>query len=151
MTSSRRIPAFLAAAALAGLAVPAFAAETIVIETAPTTTYYAAPVDDYVPPTTTYYYYEPATTQVYHSEPPIVVTEPRATEDELITRDVVDTLANDPRLSGRIGVETNDREVELSGVVGTWGQALRAERDAKSVDGVRNVHNTLSPRVGGMY
>ncbi|HET9651525.1 MAG TPA: BON domain-containing protein [Usitatibacter sp.] len=145
--TTRTIPAFVASAALAALAVPAFAAQTITIDTAPTTTYYVTTDDDYVPPTT-YYYYEPAATQTY-SEPPIVVTEPRATEDELITQDVVDTLASDPRLSGRIGVETTDREVELSGIVTSWGQALRAERDARSVPGVSNVHNTLATRIGG--
>jgi BON domain-containing protein len=147
MTARRRIPALLAAAALAALAAPAFAAETIRIDTAPATTYYVVPDDAYVP-STTYYYYTPATTEVY-SEPPIVVTQPRATEDELITQDVVDTLANDPRLSGRIGVETTDREVELSGIVTSSGQALRAERDTMSVPGVRNVHNTLATRIGG--
>lgn len=134
----RTIPAIVASAALAALAAPAFAAQTITIETTPSTTYYVTTDDDYVPPTT-----------YYHSEPPIVVTEPRATEDELITQDVVDTLAADPRLSGRIGVETTDREVELSGIVTSWGQALRAERDARSVPGVNNVHNTLATRIGG--
>lgn len=140
MTARRRISA-LVVAALGAVAVPAFAAQTIEIYTEPTTTYYAVPADEqYVPPTTYYYYTEP-TTRVY-DEPPIVVTPP-ATDDQRITEDVVDTLASDPRLSGRIGVETQDQNVELSGVVTTAGQARRAERDARSVYGVHDVQNNL--------
>jgi len=131
----RRISAVLAAAALSAVAAPVVA-ETIYIETAPT----------YVPPTTYYYYTAPSTTTVYE-EPPIVVTAPR-NEDVRINQDVVDTLATDPRLSGKVGVETRDREVELSGIVTNDGQAMRAERDAMSVDGVRNVQNNLTTRIG---
>ena len=79
----------------------------------------------------------------------IIVTEPRATQDELITRDVVEALSNDARLAGRIGVQTVDREVELTGIVTTSGQSLQAERDARAVYGVVGVHNKLSTRIGG--
>lgn len=148
MTARRRIPAMLACATLAAFAVPAFAAQTIEVRAEPTTTYYVAPADDaYVPPTT-YYYYTPATTEVYY-EPPVIVTAPRMADDERITEDVVDVLAGDPRLSGRIGVETRDQEVELSGIVTSAGQSRRAERDAMSVYGVRNVRNNLATRIGG--
>ncbi len=134
----RRIPAVLATAALAAIAAPALA-ETLYIETVPADRVY-------VPPTTYYYYTEPSTTVIYNA-PPLIVTAPRPT-DAQINQDVVDTLAADPRLSGRIGVETRDRDVELSGVVTTEGQALHAERDAKSVYGVRNVHNEITSRMG---
>ena len=148
MSAGRRISAILVSASVGAIAVPALAAQTIEIYTTPTTTYYAVPVEqEYVPPTTYYYYTAPAT-QVYY-EPPVIVTAPRATEDELITSDVVDVLANDPRLSGRIGVETIDRSVELSGIVTSAGQARRAERDAKGVEGVRDVRNNLATRIGG--
>jgi hypothetical protein len=119
----------LASAVLAAAAMPAFGQTTIFVETAPS---YPA----YVPPTTYYYY----------TEPPIVVT-PRD-DDASINQGVVDTLASDPNLSGRIGVETRDREVNLSGIVTTEGQSMRAERDAKSVYGVSNVQNDLTTRIG---
>jgi BON domain-containing protein len=79
----------------------------------------------------------------------IIVTEPRAAQDELITRDVVEVLSNDSRLAGRIGVQTTDREVELTGIVTNASLSLQAERDAKSVYGVRAVHNKLATRMGG--
>lgn len=136
----RRIPAVLATAALAFVAAPALA-ETVYIETVPAERVY-------VPPATYYYYTEPVpATTVTYTEPPIIVTAPTPT-DARINQDVVDTLAADPRLSGRIGVETRDREVELSGVTTTEGQALHAERDAKSVYGVRNVRNEITSRMG---
>ena len=148
MHSRQTIPALLASAALAAIALPA-AAETIYIETSPADTIYSPSMRYYyyAEPATTYYYSEPATTVTY-VEPPIVVTAPRADDDLRINQDVVDTLANDPRLSGRIGVETRDQEVELSGVVTTDGQSMRAQRDAMSVYGVRNVQNNLTTRIG---
>ena len=75
---------------------------------------------------------------------PIFVTP----QDELITQQVVDALASDSRLAGRIGVQTTDREVELSGIVTNASQSRQAERDAKGVYGVVHVRNTLSTRIG---
>jgi osmotically-inducible protein OsmY len=95
------------------------------------------------------HFYKPTKTAFHAAEPPIVVTESRATDDALITGEVVDTLAADPRLSGRIGVQTLDREVELTGIVTTAGQSRQAERDARSVYGVRSVSNKLATRIGG--
>ncbi len=77
-------------------------------------------------------------------ESPIVVTP----QDELITQQVVNALANDARLAGRIGVQTTDREVELSGIVTNASQSRQAERDAKGVYGVVHVRNTLATRMG---
>ena len=83
------------------------------------------------------------------SQPPITVEERRLTEDERIQAQVMDKLANNPRLSGRIAVEARNSEVWLSGYTATAGQAWHAGRDAGSVVGVRYVHNEIRPRVGG--
>lgn len=95
-----------------------------------------------------HFYAKPTKVALHSSEPPIVVTESRVT-DEQITSEVVDVLANDARLAGRIGVQTLDGDVELSGIVTTSGQSLQAERDAKSVRGVQHVSNKLATRMGG--
>ncbi|HET9651878.1 MAG TPA: BON domain-containing protein [Usitatibacter sp.] len=81
-------------------------------------------------------------------QPPITVEERRLTEDERIQAEVMDKLANDPRLSGKIAVETRDAEVWLSGHTGTAGQAWNAGRVAGKVKGVRYVHNEIRPWVG---
>ena len=155
--TQRKLAASLLFAGL--FTVPAFAEEVIVYTTPTTTTYYYAPA-----PATTYYY-APSTTYATPSlaeiytpaadpilvEERITVTAPSLTEDQAITRDVVDTLAYDSRLSGRIGVETRNNTVELSGRVGTPGQVRIAERDARSVPGVREVQNSIRPSVGGSY
>ena len=123
------------------------------------TTYYYIPSTSPQPDTRTYYYVtegpqyvyvapEPTVTEVIYEAPAITVEAPRLTEDQAITNDVVDTLANDPWLSGRIGVETRDRDVNLTGTVGTPGQIRRAVRGAKSVPGVDHVTSELRPRVG---
>ena len=148
MTKRQKLAASLLTAGL--FTAPAFA-EEVVVYTVPTTTYY------YTQPSTTYYYtpslaelYAPAPSPILVEER-ITVTAPSLTEDQAITRDVVDTLAYDARLSGRIGVETRNNVVELSGRVGTPGQVRIAERDAKSVPGVREVQNSIRPSVGGSY
>lgn len=79
---------------------------------------------------------------------PIVVTGPRLSQDEIINQQVVDALAGDARLSGRIGVQTTDQDVELSGIVTNASQSRHAERIAMGVPGVRHVHNTLATRMG---
>ena len=159
-----RILAVAAAAALAGT-LPALAAEVIEITTPATTTtttttyYVAEPTTTYyvTEPRTTYYtttpaptYYStaPTVTEVVYEAPRITVEAPRLTDDQRITDDVVHVLAHDPYLSGRIGVETRDQDVSLTGTVTTPGQVRRAVRDAKSVWGVRNVTSELRPKVG---
>jgi hypothetical protein len=136
--------------------VPSTSTSTARYVAEPTTTYYVAPATTYyTAPTTTYYgapattyYTAPAVTEVIYEAPPITVEAPRLTEDQRITEDVVSVLASDPYLSGRIGVETRDQDVNLSGSVTTPGQVRRAVRDAKSVWGVRNVTSEIRPRVG---
>lgn len=82
-------------------------------------------------------------------QPGIIVEDRRLTEDERIRADVIDRLSSNPRISGLIGVETQDSVVRLSGWTRTSGQAWHAERDARSVGGVRYVQNEIRPRVGG--
>ena len=81
--------------------------------------------------------------------PPILVEERRLTEDERIQAEVMDRLATNSRLDGKIGVESRDSVVRLSGWTRTVGQARHAERDARSVYGVKYVQNEIRPRVGG--
>jgi hypothetical protein len=87
---------------------------------------------------------------VGHSiQPPITVEERRLSEDQRIQMQVMDKLASNERLSGKIGVESNDAVVRLSGWTSTVGQAYRAGRDAGGIEGVRYVQNEIRPRVGG--
>jgi hypothetical protein len=79
----------------------------------------------------------------------IIIQERRLSEDERIQAQVMDKLANSPRLSGKIGVESRDAVVKLSGYTITAGQAYRAGRDAGSVMGVKYVQNEIRPRIGG--
>lgn len=83
------------------------------------------------------------------AQPPITIKRQRVTEDQLITSDVVKLLASNPRLAGRIGVQTKGNSVDLSGVVTTPGMVRIALRDARMVEGVKEVHNNLYTRVGG--
>lgn len=83
------------------------------------------------------------------SAPPIIVEERRLSEDERIQLDVMDRIASNPRLDGKIGVESRDSVVRLSGWTRTVGQARHAERDARSVMGVKYVQNEIRARVGG--
>ncbi|SRR5258708_1934136 len=79
---------------------------------------------------------------------PVTVYGRRATQDQVINSAVVDKIANDPGISGKVGVETRRAEVTLTGLVSTTGQADRAESDARSVDGVQDVHDYVRARVG---
>lgn len=83
------------------------------------------------------------------AQPPITVEERRLTRDESIQLAVMDLLRNNDRLSGKIGVESNDAVVRLSGYTMTAGQARRAGQAAHSVQGVKYVVNEIQPRIGG--
>src|SRR5688572_24363294 len=121
----------LLATLIAAAATPVLGAEVIEIVTPATTTYYAVPASTetrtyyYVTEGTPAYVQSPTVTEVIYEAPTITVEAPRS-NDERITSDVVYTLANDPYLSGRIGVETRDGDVNLSGSVATPGQVRRA-------------------------
>ena len=82
--------------------------------------------------------------------PAITITEPRLTVDQRIQAEVMDVLARNPNLSGKIGVVSQDAVVTLTGYTVTSGQAWRAGRDARGVYGVRHVVNEIRPRVGGI-
>jgi hyperosmotically inducible periplasmic protein len=82
-------------------------------------------------------------------QPPITVETQRLSEDQRIQMQVMDKLASNEHLSGKIGVESNDAVVRLTGYTSTVGQAYRAGRDAGSIVGVRYVQNEIRPRVGG--
>jgi hyperosmotically inducible periplasmic protein len=77
----------------------------------------------------------------------VVVEERRAASDELILGQVMDRLASNSRLEGKIGVETRDAVVTLTGWTRTEGQAWIAEQEARSVAGVAYVHNRIRPRM----
>lgn len=125
---------------------PALISAPSVIDSAPPSTpTYVAPTTTYVaPPNVTYH--DPV-----RYGPDIVVTAPRASEDQLITGEVMDRIASDPGISGRVGVETYRNDVTLTGRVATQGQADRAERHARAVEGVDEVTNLVRPRVGGGF
>jgi BON domain-containing protein len=113
-----------------------------VADDVPVTTIKEAPVVEEVQP-------QPANPVIQaKSEPPTEVTAPPLTQDQAINRDVVEILQRNPRLTGKIGVETKDREVTLTGVVVTPGQVYLAGNDARSVEGVRYVYNQLRSKVG---
>jgi hypothetical protein len=155
-TQTKRLATLLL---IGGVAATPALAEVIELRPATTTYYYVPSTTTTVPDTRTYYYVTegpqyiytapaPTVTEVIYEAPAITVEAPRLSEDQAITRDVVDTLASDPWLSGRIGVETRDRDVNLTGTVGTPGQIRRAVRGARSVPGVDHVTSELRPRVG---
>jgi len=81
-------------------------------------------------------------------QPPITIEERRLTLDERIQGNVMDVLLSQD-LSGKIGVESQDAVVTLTGYTTTVGQAQRAGRYAASVEGVKAVQNQIRPRVGG--
>jgi BON domain len=172
MTRFPRISGAALSAALAAAAAPALAADVVELSTATTTPGYYAP-GYYAPaqpaystaPATTYYYEVPSTDayyaapvtdhsvivgDTYYDESPIIVTAPRASDDVLITDDVVDRIATDRRVSGNIGVDTFRGQVTLTGRTGGTVQKDFADQDAKSVDGVNEVENYIRPRVGEM-
>ena len=83
-------------------------------------------------------------------EPAITVEQQRLTVDQRIQADVMDLLARNTNLSGKIGVVSNDSVVTLTGYTTTSGMAWRAGRDARGVHGVRHVVNEIRPRIGGI-
>src|SRR5579862_6058612 len=115
MIARTKLNAALLATLAAAATLPAFAATEEV-----TSAYVVPAPDSYTVPSTTYYYvpstsdyyYAPSTTTVYY-EPPVIVEAPRSS-DQAINDDVVDTIAGDPRIAGRIGVDTFHGDVTLN-------------------------------------
>lgn len=83
------------------------------------------------------------------TQPPITIEERHLTLDERIQADIIDRIAQAPNISGKIGVESRDAIVTLSGWTTTAGQARRVVRYAYAVEGVKDVQNEIRPRVGG--
>ena len=83
------------------------------------------------------------------AQPSLNIEQRRLSRDQRIQADVMDKLAMNRNLSGKIGVESHDAVVTLTGYTSTAGQAWRAGRDARSVVGVRYVDNQVRARVGG--
>ncbi len=81
--------------------------------------------------------------------PTMTIEKQRLTEDQRIQAVVMDQLAAAPNISGKIGVESRDSVVTLSGWTTTAMQADRAARTARGVIGVRYVQNEIRPRIGG--
>jgi hypothetical protein len=83
------------------------------------------------------------------TQPGIIIEDRRLSEDERIQAVVMDTLAANPYIRGKIGVESHDAVVSLSGWTTTAGHADRASREARGVIGVKYVQNYIRPRIGG--
>ena len=83
------------------------------------------------------------------AEAPIVIEQKAMTLDERIQSQVMERIAGMSNASGRIGVESHDAVVTLTGYTVTAAQAHRVERTARSVDGVRAVDNQIRARIGG--
>lgn len=114
-------------------------AEPVVTETTVTTTEtLVAPAPVYAP-----------VVEQSVAQPPLTIEDRRLTEDQRIQALVMDKLAAAPNISGKIGVESNQQVVTLSGYTVTAAQGQRAGRLAGSVDGVKSVNNELRARIGG--
>jgi hypothetical protein len=90
----------------------------------------------------------PAPAAAPYEQPRVEITAPRLSEDELLRNAVMDRLANDRVLAGKVGVEAYRHTVSLTGRVTTTGQIERASMLAHSVPGVWRVDNYLLARVG---
>jgi len=84
----------------------------------------------------------------YSTRESVTVTAPRPSNDELLRNAVMDRLSGDARLQGRIGVEAYRHTVSLTGRVMSTSQVDRAESLARGVDGVWDVNNYITARVG---
>jgi osmotically-inducible protein OsmY len=80
-------------------------------------------------------------------EPSITVTARRG-EDQSINDGVMAAIAGDARITGRIGVDTFNAGVTLTGRVMTPAMAERAVSDARGVPGVQDVTSYVRSRVG---
>jgi hypothetical protein len=120
--------------------------ETVVTESAPAPV--PAPLPERVMPLEAAAIPAPVAERA-EAQPRITIEERRLTQDERIQATLMDLLAQAPNLSGKIGVESHDAVVTLSGWTTTSGQAHRAVRLAWSVQGVKDVQNEIRPRAGG--
>jgi hypothetical protein len=82
-------------------------------------------------------------------QPPLTIEDRRLTADQRIQALVMDKIAGASNISGKIGVESNQQVVTLTGYTVTAAQGQRAGRLAGSVDGVKSVNNEIRARIGG--
>lgn len=82
-------------------------------------------------------------------QPTLTIEDRRLTVDQRIQALVMDKLALAPNISGKIGVESNDAVVTLTGYTVTAAQGQRAGRHAGSIEGVKYVKNEIRARIGG--
>ena len=130
-----------AAEATAAISEPVLVSEPVV------TSESLAPTETVVTTTT----YVPVAVPVVERSvaPAITIEEQRLTEDQRIQAVVMDRLAQAQNISGKIGVESRDSVVTLSGWTTTAMQADRAGRTARGVIGVKYVENQIRARIGG--
>jgi len=126
MTSSLKRPASLLLLSAAALALPAL-----------------APAADPVRASGPYVY----AVDLQQGEPSITVTARRGS-DQRINDDVVAAIRGDGRIAGRIGVDTFNSYVTLTGRVMNPAMAERAAADARGVAGVADVASYIRSRVG---
>ena len=82
-------------------------------------------------------------------QPSLTIEDRRMTEDQRLQALVMDKLGAATNISGKIGVESNQQVVTLSGYTVTAAQGQRAGRLAGSVEGVKSVNNEIRARIGG--
>jgi osmotically-inducible protein OsmY len=90
----------------------------------------------------------PAVPLAQQTAGPVIVEGQRVASDAWIQQQVMDRLAMNTRLEGRIGVESRNAVVTLTGWTRTEGQAWIAEMETHKVGGVSDVHNLIRPRMG---
>jgi len=86
----------------------------------------------------------------YVPQPRITIEQRRLSLDERIQSDVMDAVMHAPNVTGKIGVESRDAAVTLTGWTATAGQARRVERVAHGISGIRSIDNQIRPRVGSI-
>ncbi|QJR15896.1 BON domain-containing protein [Usitatibacter palustris] len=84
---------------------------------------------------------------VAERQPPITIEERRLSTDERIQMEVMDKLAVATDISGKLGVESQDAVVTLSGYTLNGSQREKAGRYARSVEGVKYVQNDIRPQM----
>jgi len=91
----------------------------------------------------------PVVDRSVEAQPPVTVEQRRLSNDERIQSQVMDKIASARNISGKIGVESYNAVVTLTGYTTTTAQADRAGRYAGSVMGVKYVQNDIRSRMGG--
>jgi osmotically-inducible protein OsmY len=76
--------------------------------------------------------------------PEVIIAAKRQAADEQVTRQVVQTLTNDPWIfAEHITITTQNGVVRLEGIVGDTGEMFRIMRLCRKIPGARRVVNEL--------